>query len=387
MRITLPFRIVLVFGVGLLACPLRAADNKPAKPAARPAAKADAIPAEAKATLESAGLKVTTSGLTLPEETELGKSIRDALKQKKTMMGADREVYAVQREVDDIKAQIAELKAQYKNLNTQLANVATVADNNRIVGALNATVSRIEELEEESTKAGERLKEARKRAGEIRDEFVQELAAMRAHADAVPEKWKNLAADDAVMGAVDAVNKALGTKFALQPAPSFAANNKQLKTMEDAVTSQAIKLDNETNSLWVNVTINDKHKQRMIVDSGANTLSLPDKMARDMGIKAEADGVPMRVILADGRQVPALMIKLDSVRVGKFTVQDVECCVLGPDATDAPPLLGMSFLGQFKFEVDAHQAELKLLKVDSGEPQPKDKSKDKARAAKKKKSG
>ena len=45
----------------------------------------------------------------------------------------------------------------------------------------------------------------------------------------------------------------------------------------------------------------------------------------------------------------------------------------------------MSFLGQFKFEVDANQAELKLLKVDSGEPQPKDKSKDKARGATKKK--
>jgi aspartyl protease family protein len=210
---------------------------------------------------------------------------------------------------------------------------------------------------------------------------------MRARADAVPEKWTALAADEAVKAAVDAVNKALGTKFGLQPATSFAANSKQLKTMEEAVTSQAIKLDNETNSLWVNVTINDKHKQRMIVDSGANTLSIPDKLARDMGIKAEADGVPMRVVLADGRQVPALMIKLDSVRVGKFTVQDVECCVLGPDATDAPPLLGMSFLGQFKFEVDANQAELKLLKVDSGEPQPKDKSKDKAKAAKKKKAG
>ena len=44
-----------------------------------------------------------------------------------------------------------------KNLNVQLANVTTVADNNRLVGALNATVTRIEELEEENTKAGDRL--------------------------------------------------------------------------------------------------------------------------------------------------------------------------------------------------------------------------------------
>src|SRR4029450_5531252 len=110
--------------------------------------------------------------------------------------------------------------------------------------------------------------------------------------------------------------------------------------MEDAVKSDAIKLENETNSLWVNVTINDKHKKRMIVDSGATTISLPDKMARDMGTKAAADGVPVMVGLADGRKVPATMIKLDSVKVGKFTAQDVECCVLGPEASDAPGLLG-----------------------------------------------
>jgi hypothetical protein len=45
----------------------------------------------------------------------------------------------------------------------------------------------------------------------------------------------------------------------------------------------------------------------------------------------------------------------------------------------------MSFLGQFKFEVDANQAELRLVKVDSGEPVPKDKTKDKGKAMKKKK--
>jgi len=82
--------------------------------------------------------------------------------------------------------------------------------------------------------------------------------------------------------------------------------------------------------------------------------------------------------------VPATLIKLASVRVGKFTVEDVECCVLGREAPDAPPLLGMSFLGQFKFEVDAQQAELKLVKVDSGEPVPKEKSGPKSKMKKKK---
>jgi len=299
------------------------------------------------------------------------------------MMLADRQVYAIQQELDEIKSAISELRMQHKNLSAQLAGVTDVATNNRLVGALNATRGELAELDEKTTECNNRLKEARKSAGELRDDFVQELQTMRTQAGAVSQKWTALAEDASVKEALQAVNKSLGKQFTLQPAGSFGGNLKQLKSMEEAVKSDLIKLENETNSLWVNVTINDKYKKRMIVDSGASTISVPDRMARDMGIKPDADGVPVRVSLADGRVVPAMMVKLDSVRVGKFTVQDVECCVLSPDAPDAPPLLGMSFLSQFKFEVDANQAELKLLKVDSGEPAPK--GKDKGKTAKKKK--
>jgi aspartyl protease family protein len=354
-----------------------------AKPA-RPAAKADPIPAAARATLEEAGLKVATGGLSLQEEVELGKAIRESARLKKTMMAADRDVYAAQREVDAFKAQIHELKDQYTALSAELANVTSVAANNRIVGALNATKGQIEQIDRQASESIDRLKEARKKASEIRESYVEEILPMRAKADEITRKWSSLAADAAVQEAVDAVNKALSTKFALKPSSSFAGNLKQLKTMEEAVASDAIKLENETNSLWVNVTINGKHKYRMVVDSGASAISLPDRMARDMGIE-QKDGDPILVGLADGREVRATMIKLGSVKVGQFTVENVECCILGPEARDAPPLLGMSFLGQFKFEVDAQQAELKLLKVDSGEPVPKEKPREKMKASKKKK--
>jgi aspartyl protease family protein len=363
---------------------LCADDAKSAK-SAKPAAKAAPIPAEAKATLEAAGLKVTNGGVSLPEEVELGKLIRESAKQKKTMMAADREVYAAQRDVDSITAQINELKLQSTNLSAQLANVTDVTSNNRIVGALNATRGQVEQLLEKSKEFNEQLKDARKKASDIRDTYIEDVGPMRAKAEEVTEKWAKLAADSATRDALEAVNQALGAKFALKPSPAFAANLKQLKTIEEAVSSEAIKLENETNSLWVNVTINGKHKKRMIVDSGATSISLPDRMARDMGIEVGKEGIPIRVGLADGSEVPATLIKLDSVRVGKFTVEDVQCCILGPEARDAPPLLGMSFLGQFKFEVDAQQAELKLVKVDSGEPPPKEKPRDKGRTAKKKK--
>ena len=380
MHRTLSFATAAVVLQALVIGRLPADDAKSAKSAA----KGSAIPAEAKEKLEDAGLKVTTGGLSLPDEVDLGKSVRESAKQKKAMMGADREVYAAQRDLNEIRDQINELKVQMTNLSAELANVTDTVSNNRIVGALRATDGQIDQLVQKSTQSTERLKAARKAASDIRESYVQDVLSMRAKADEVTQKWDKLAADSALKEALEKINAALGKKFALTPSSSFAANIKLLKTMEEAVTSEAIKLDNERNSLWVNVTVNGKHKQRMIVDSGANTISLPEKMIRDMGIEGLSSGEPVRVSLADGSVVPATMIKLASIRVGKFTVENVECCVLGREAPDAPPLLGMSFLGQFKFEVDAQQAELKLVKVDSGEQPPKEKAGSKSKMKKKK---
>jgi aspartyl protease family protein len=355
-----------------------------AKKPAKSSTKADAIPADARQKLEAAGLKVMTSGISLPDEAELGKTVRELAKQKKAMMAADREVYAAQREIAGLREQISELKVQYTNLNAELTTVTDAVSHNRIAGAVNATVGQIDQLNEKGKQTDERLKEARKGAADVRDIFVQNVLAARAKAEEITRQWTQLGDDREARASLDKVNQALGAKFVLKPSASFAANVKQLKAMEDAVSSEAIKLENESNSLWVTVTINGKDKQRMIVDSGATSLSLSHAAARNLGIKIGADGIPIRVGLADGRKVPGTIIKLDSVRVGKFTVEDVECCVLGPEAPEAPPLLGMSFLGQFKFEVDAQQAELKLVKVDSGEPIPKDKP-GKGKTAKKKK--
>lgn len=379
MRRLLSFGTVLVLLLGLAGGHLTADDSKPPKAGT----KNVPIPADSKAVLEKAGLKVTRGRLSLPEGDELERSVRELAKQKKAMMAADREVFIAQKDVDEVQAQINELKRQHTDLSAQLARVVDTLSNNRIVGALNVIAGQIEQLVEQRSERDDRLNEARKKAGEIRDDYVQQIVSIPAKADAITSRWSELAADAAVRNAVDAVNQAAGKKFVLAPPASFATCLKKFKKLEEAVSSEAIKLDNQSNSLWVDVTINGKHKQRLIVDSGATIISLPDKMAREMGIEFGTEGEPVEVGLADGRKVPGTRIKLDSVRVGKFTVEDVECCVLGAEAPDAPGLLGMSFLGQFKFEVDAQQCVLKLVQVESGEPPLKEKPKDRKRTAKK----
>lgn len=105
----------------------------------------------------------------------------------------------------------------------------------------------------------------------------------------------------------------------------------------------------------------------MIVDSAASSISVSHDFAKKLGIEIKDSDEDAIVTLADGSQIPAKIVYLDSVRVGKFTAENVECCVMHPRAVNAPALLGMSFLDQFKFEIDSEKMELKMLKVDSGE--------------------
>jgi clan AA aspartic protease (TIGR02281 family) len=105
----------------------------------------------------------------------------------------------------------------------------------------------------------------------------------------------------------------------------------------------------------------------MEVDSGATSMTLPYQMAKDFGLEPKSSDPKIMCVLADGSKVPATMTKLSSVRVGKFTVEDVECAVFDPKAVNAAALLGMSFLGNFTVEIDKQKSELRMVKVDSGD--------------------
>jgi aspartyl protease family protein len=86
-------------------------------------------------------------------------------------------------------------------------------------------------------------------------------------------------------------------------------------------------------------------------------------LATKFGLTITESDPRIRVSLADGSVIPGVVKTLASVRVGKFTVSNVECIVLGPEAVNAEPLLGMSFLGNFKFEVNADAKTLTMVKV------------------------
>jgi predicted aspartyl protease len=69
--------------------------------------------------------------------------------------------------------------------------------------------------------------------------------------------------------------------------------------------------------------------------------------------------------IANGSKIQLKRVLLNSVRVGNLTAKNVSCGVFPADITSAKALLGMSFLGKFKFELNARASELSLQRVDA----------------------
>lgn len=326
-------------------------------------------PAEAKATLEAAGFKVSAQGVVLPEEIEFTKAMKDLGVVRKNLYTAEKELAAAEQELEQIKQTITVLKAKLVEMNAALAGGGlNISNHNKLVGALNATNGQVDLLIEQQSKSTDKIKAARGKANEVREAFVEQLLKLRASADRVSQHWEKAAADPKQQAAIEKVNEVLNKKLALKPTVAFGTAERQLQSLEEKVLSETIKLTEDGGTHLVSVVINGKHTKEMCVDSGASAISLPFAMAKEMGLEPNSTDTEIVVSLADGSRVPGYLKTIESVRVGKFTVENVECIVLHPRAVEAPALLGMSFLGNFKFEIDANRSELKMVKIDTEAP-------------------
>jgi aspartyl protease family protein len=254
-------------------------------------------------------------------------------------------------------------------LSAQLAanNPMNVARNNQLVGAINALDGQMKLIGDQLEQLEERSKAARAKSNEAREAYIQYTLDTRKLADSVAAEYESKAADTALTSAVEAYNKAAGKQFKLAPSPTFVAAERRLKQIEETILSESIPLVGEgRNVASVNVVIG-KHTEEMFVDSGASSVCLPLALAEKLGLKPGPSDPVIQMTLADGRVINGHRKIIPSVRVGKFEVEKVECAVLGEDAVNAPALLGMSFLGHFKFELDTDAKTLTMVKIAGAE--------------------
>src|SRR5690242_4010084 len=103
----------------------------------------------------------------------------------------------------------------------------------------------------------------------------------------------------------------------------------------------------------------------MVLDTGAGLVVIPADLAKSMELVPAKDDPIVHLVLGDGKRVEAKQTILKSVRVGSFTVENVECAVLPPELVAAEPALGGSFLKHFTYKLDPAAGKLHLAQTGS----------------------
>ena len=125
---------------------------------------------------------------------------------------------------------------------------------------------------------------------------------------------------------------------------------------------KVIKLTKVGNNLFANVVLNKKVKAKLILDTGCTHTQISAKIARKLKIKKNK-GEKVLCELANGQKVRGRAVNIKEIKVGKVKAYNVRVIILDREMSgESDGLLGMSFLNNFVFKIDAEKGELTLGK-------------------------
>ncbi len=334
-----------------------AAEQKSAKATDEPTQSLDATTID----LE---LKVSGSNVIFAAERDLSKGLTEAASLKKKTKLAVKPLRDLQQEITNLEGRILQAQQQLVGLNAQLANVNDVASNNRLVGAINT-------LEGQMTLAENSLKNlkakeisARGNLNNAREEYVQQVLDLGSLEEELTKAYETSADSPEIQASLKKLREDTGKDLKLQPSASVQSLQRKLDELKATVQTERVPLRRDDNTFYASVVINGKHSAEMVLDTGASLISLPYELAVSMGLKPEASDKQILLTIADGSTITAHLKTIESVRVGTFVVEKVQCAVLGPEAVAAHPLLGMSYLGEFQFHLDTAAGTLGLTQIE-----------------------
>lgn len=109
------------------------------------------------------------------------------------------------------------------------------------------------------------------------------------------------------------------------------------------------------NHIAVNTQLNDSYRALLLMDTGSSFVVLKYSVAVSSGINPELLTNVVQLQVGDGRTINAKRGLLKTLKVGDIEERNVEIAILPANVTDPgllDGLLGMTFLGRFKFQVD-----------------------------------
>jgi clan AA aspartic protease (TIGR02281 family) len=337
----------------------------------------------ADAALKSHGLKRIGITYVLTSEGEFQKKISEARLESRKLAALVNQQRAFEQGIEGGKALGQELLQQRISLNQQLSEVdrqmdafgaanpvernQLVAEHNQLVASLNIVTDRLNLLN--SQRADSKWKQdldaevSRGRAA-----YIQTVLSLRELADRIVNQYDELVKNDEVQQALRAAGSTSKTALKLGPSREFLANIKLLGNVEKSVITEEVALKRMGGVYEIDVTINGKMTVPMVFDTGASFTTISTELALRIGLNPDTSDEVISLKVADGSIIKAKRMIIPSLRIGKFTVTDVECTVMPPDKRDVPPLLGQSFLRHFTFKVTGDSGRLIVSKVETGDP-------------------
>ncbi|MEM6778976.1 MAG: retropepsin-like aspartic protease [Planctomycetota bacterium] len=324
-----------------------------------------AVVAKADAILQAAGLRRSGSTLQSLQAADFSRMMSQLSRQRRELKLIQVDLDSVSASIERFNGQIKLLEGQDGQLNLQLARIAAgdVTTNNKIVAMINATRTLRRQMQSQRDDAVKAEDQQRGRVHDAQANYAESIYQLRRRFDELAETIDTSLTEPNVIKAVGVMNRNFAVPTEINAAEVLAPVEKRLRLIEREVFRREIALDVQSNgSMMVTVSINQK-PIRMIIDTGATVMVLPNSSVAELELEVPADAPLRRVILANGQPIAARQMRLPSVRIGEFEAKDVAAVILGPEATNADPLLGMSYLKRFEFELDAPNRELKLLRV------------------------
>jgi len=127
--------------------------------------------------------------------------------------------------------------------------------------------------------------------------------------------------------------------------------------------SQSVVLQKIGNQYAVNLSNNRRDNVNLLIDTGASMTVISSSSFFSLGIGADAVELDRRVFRTAGGVVMGTVYAFPELRLGPYLLQDTQVAVLDFETRpEIDGLLGMNILGQFRFQIDQENTQLRLSK-------------------------
>lgn len=311
--------------------------------------------------LKSKGLTLLGERYLLPADAGLAEWLKQVRAAEHKVEDSAKRRSNLERDISAMEATANDLYADWVAEKQKLARISRNAD-----GTYNMQVGVVNGLRAKILKVLDVIKQRQavlQTIGDPSDDYVAITLKFGAAIDATTARYQALASDPEVKAAIDKLNAGRGAKVALGPSERLKTELPAIAKLRERVNSETISFDTIGGVPTVPVTLNDHVTVHAVVDSGAASVSISAKVAKQIGLVPGPEDKVTHVVTADGSVVEVRQMIIKSIRLGRFTVENVECFVQPDNGREADTLLGGSFLRRFVYRMDLGARQLKLSQI------------------------